>query len=369
MMSETGTQEIVVPQPDYKAIIRELLDEQRKHYEDLLKTLKQREPPVSVPAGENIDAVYERFAAWLTGVKNDAKARESASEAVSGVPATFDYSRDLIHLPSSIRVGLRKYSNFVTVSRGANQARWFTVDMPTFNALTSKTAPTAVTHTITTVTATLSERGASQIIGYEEIEQSVIDLVKMIDTSFLEAAVRDEDKLILAELDTNTNVHYAGGNTAENTLTASDKLTLAELITAKRKLIENAKYVPDVGDVVLVCSPKQYFDLLSDTGILKALEYGSDEPVKTGVVTKVLGIGEILVTDNVSTGSGSGTPPVTTYRAHLFIPRRAFGLAVGRDLLVEAFREPPKRAITITASYTAGAKLIDAKSAIKIVTT
>lgn len=367
-MSETEKQEIIIQQPDYKTLLKELLDEQRKYYEDLVKTLKPREAVPAPPVTDSMDAVYERFAKWLTGVKNDAVARESAAEAVSGIPATFDYSRDIVHLPSSIKVGLRRYANLVTLPRGANQAKWFLIDMPQFGALTSKTAPTAVTHTITTVTASVSERGASQIIGYEEIEQSVVDLVRTIDASFVEAAVRDEDKLILAELNTNTYVHYAGGKTAENSLTASDKLTLAELITAKRKLIDNAKYVPDVGDIVLVCSPKQYFDLLSDTGILKALEYGSDEPVKTGVITKVLGVGEILVTDNVPTGSGSGTPPITTYHAQLIIPRRSFGLAIGRELLVEAFREPPKRAITITASYVAGAKLLDAKSALQVVT-
>jgi hypothetical protein len=41
---------------------------------------------------------------------------------------------------------------------------------------------------------------------------------------------------------------------------------------------------------------------------------------------------------------------------------------VSRDFTVEAFREPPKRTITLTATYVAGAKLIEPKYALQVVT-
>jgi hypothetical protein len=214
------------------------------------------------------------------------------------------------------------------------------------------------------VTATLVERGARQVVGYEELEKSVVDLVAVIEKTFDLAAETDVDKMILDELDTNTNVYYAGGKDSESELTATDKLTVAELLAAKRKLIENAKRIPKPGELVFVCSIKQYHDLLADQNVIKAAEFGSDQAVRRGEVSQVLGI-NIIPTDLVSTGRGVGD--TVTYRAHLFFPG-AYGFAVARDLTIEAFREPPKRAISFTASYRAGAKLIEPNYAIKVIT-
>ncbi|MEM4286941.1 MAG: phage capsid protein [Candidatus Caldarchaeum sp.] len=351
-MSEENTINI----PIDLSSLAELLKQENEKTRELLKTLMLKPEPVKVGAIESVDEKITRFAEWMRGAK----------EAVSGVPSTFDFSRDVVHLPSGVAVGLREYANLQVLPRGASQAKWFKVDMPAFGALSSKTAPTTVTHTITTVTASVAERGAAQVIGYEEIEQSVVDLARMISDSFTEAAVIDEDKQILTELDTNPNVYYANDRTSENGILSTDILTLADIVKAKRKLIENLKIVPPPGSLVLVLSPKQYADLLRDANIMKAAEFGDGSPVQTGVIPSVVGI-KLVVSDQVSTGTGGGTPPATTYRAHLFLPKQAFGLAIGRDLLIEAFREPPKRAITITASYLVGAKLINEKAALKVV--
>jgi hypothetical protein len=214
------------------------------------------------------------------------------------------------------------------------------------------------------VTASLIERGARQVVGYEDLEKSVVDLVAAIEKTFDLAAETDVDKMILDELDTNTNVYYAGGKGDESELTATDKLTVAELLAAKRKLIENAKRIPKPGELVFVCSVKQYHDLLADPNVMKAADFGSDQAVRRGEVSQVLGI-NVIPTDLVSTGTGAGD--TTTYRAHLFFPG-AYGFAVARDLTIEAFREPPKRAISFTASYRAGVKLIEPNYAIKVIT-
>ena len=350
-MSENNSEQVI--KLDVSELQKALAEIYEKQFAELKELLKPRPEPVHATT-ESVDEARSQFEKWLRG----------ATEAVSGVPSTFSYRRDLITIPSKIAVGLREYADVVTIERGSKEAKWYKIDVPAFTALTSKTVPSEVSHTITTVTAPVAERGAYQVVGYEEIEQSVVDLVAGIERTFTAAAVADLDKVILNELDTNTNEYLAGGKTSEADLTSSDKLTLAELLAAKRTLIENSKRVPRPGELVLVCGTKQYHDLLSDTNVIKAADFGGGEPVRRGELPQVLGI-NIIQTDQVSTGSGSGG--ITTYRAHLFYPR-AFGLAVSRELTIEAFREPPKRAISLTASYVAGAKLIEPKYSLKVIT-
>jgi len=325
-----------------------------EHMAELKELLKPKQEPVKTTVSESANEKAKEFEAWLRGTK----------EAVSVPSGPFTYQKDLLVVSPKIGIGLRDYADVVTISRGSNEARWYKIDVPAFSALTSKTAPTEVTQTITTVSATVSERGALQVIGYDEIERSPVDLVRGIEETLTLAAVIDMDKIILNELDTNTNTHFANGRSGESAITSTDTLKLSELVVAKRKLIEQSKRVPRPGELVLVCSTKQYHDLMQDSGVLKAADFGGGEPVRAGVLPQVLGI-NIIQTDNVSTGTGSGG--ATTYRAHLFFPK-AFGLAISRDLMIEAFREPPKRAISLTASYVAGAKLIEPNYALKVIT-
>jgi N4-gp56 family major capsid protein len=282
------------------------------------------------------------------------------------VPSTFSYSRDLIIVrDQGITAGLRQFANVVKLSRGENRAQFYKINVPSFGALTPGVAPTEASQTITTVEATVTERGAMQVVRYDQIEQGVVDVVNGVEEALQIAAEIDLDKLILAELDSNTNRHFANNKSGENALTATDTLRVSELVAAKRKLIEQSGRFPRPGELVLVCHPKQYHDLLSDSTILNALAFGSPEPVQRGLLPQVLGV-TIIPTDLVTNANNSGG--VRFYRAHLFYPK-AFGLAVSRDFTVEAFREPPKRIISLTATYVAGAKLIEPKYAIQVITT
>jgi N4-gp56 family major capsid protein len=356
------------PNPETEYVVKIDASEFQKALKEFADELKAALAPKSEEKAEVVTATApntsarDAFIDWLlksVGVEG------KAAEAVAGAPSTFAYSRDLVIVrDQGITAGLRQFAQVVNLPRGASKAQFYKINVPAFGALTPGVAPTEATQTITTVEATVSERGAMQVVRYDQIEQSVVDVVNGIEETLQIAAEIDLDKLILAELDTNTNKHFAGNKSGENNLTASDTLKLSELIAAKRKLIDLSKRFPRPGELVLVCHPKQYYDLLSDAGILKALEFGSAEPVQKGILPQVLGI-NVIPTDLVTSASNSGG--VTYYRAHLFFPK-AFGLAVSRDFTVEAFREPPKRTISLTATYVAGAKLIEPKYALQIVT-
>ena len=355
--------------PENEYVVKIDASEFQKALKEFADELKATLAPKTEPKTEVVTATApsvsarEQFIDWLLkSVKVDAG---KATEAVAGVPSTFAYSRDLVIVrDQGITAGLRQFAQVVKLSRGENRAQFFKINVPTFAALTPGVAPAEASQTITTVEAAVSERGAMQVVRYDQIEQSVVDVVNGVEETLQIAAEIDLDKLILAELDTNTNKHFANNKNSENNLTAADTLKLSELVAAKRKLIEQSGRFPRPGELVLVCHPKQYHDLLTDTGILKALEFGSAEPVQKGILPQVLGI-NVIPTDLVT--SATNSDDMRYYRAHLFYPK-AFGLAVSRDLMVEAFREPPKRTITLTATYVAGAKLIESKYALQVIT-
>jgi N4-gp56 family major capsid protein len=356
------------PNPETEYVVKidaSELQKALKEFADELKTAlapkTETKPEVVTATAPNANT-REAFIDWLL---KSVRAEGKATEAVAGVPSTFAYSRDLIIVrDQGITAGLRQYAQVVNLRRGESKAQFYKINVPSFAALTPGTAPTEASQTITTVEATVSERGAMQVVRYDQIEQGAIDVVNGIEETLQIAAEIDLDKLILAELDTNTNKHIANNRSGENNLTATDTLKVSELVAAKRKLIEQSARFPRPGELVLVCHPKQYHDLLSDSAILKAFEFGSGEPVQKGILPQVLGI-TVIPTDLVTNTTNSGG--VRYYRAHLFYPK-AFGLAVSRDLTVEAFREPPKRTISLTATYVAGAKLIEPKYSLQVVT-
>jgi len=336
-----------------------------KEFADELKSAMapktETKPEVVTATAPNAGA-REAFIDWL---RKSVMVEGKATEAVAGVPSTFSYSRDLIIVrDQGITAGLRQFANVVKLSRGENRAQFYKINVPAFAALTPGVAPTEASQTITTVEATVTERGAMQVVRYDQIEQGVVDVVNGVEEALQIAAEIDLDKLILAELDTNTNRHFANNRSGENALTATDTLKVSELVAAKRKLIEQSGRFPRPGELVLVCHPKQYHDLLSDSAILNSLAFGSSDPVQKGLLPQVLGV-TIIPTDLVTSATNASS--VRFYRAHLFYPK-AFGLAVSRDFTVEAFREPPKRTISLTATYVAGAKLIEPKYAIQVIT-
>jgi len=301
-------------------------------------------------ANEDVDEELKDLTEWLL---------QAAEEGGTNM---YQCTRDL----TGIEAELRKYVQEAKVESDAKEARVFKVNVPSIIDLSSKTKPSEPWQTIMTVSIPVTKRGAYLLVRYYEIKRSGVDIVRVvkgIEQSFVRAATFDIEKIILNALDTNMNVHYAGGKTAEADITASDVLKLNELITARRKLIEQSKRYPLPGELVLVCHPKQYYDLLSDAGLLKAVEFRGPESVRKGIIPQILGV-NVVITYQVSTGTGS--TGVTTCSAHLFYTG-AVGLAISRDLKISASKDP-RGVILLNASYVAGAKLIEPTWAVKVVT-
>ncbi|MCX8192029.1 MAG: phage capsid protein, partial [Nitrososphaerales archaeon] len=123
----------------------------------------------------------------------------------------------------------------------------------------------------------------------------------------------------------------------------------------------------DGEDLVAVIHPKQYQDLLQDETIKTAMQFGALSNLEEGVVAKLYGI-DIVVSTKVPTGFGSGTPPVTTYRAFVFKKEEAVGLGISRNLTIETERRTDERKLYITATHRIAAAVKAPKAVVKIIT-
>lgn len=277
---------------------------------------------------------------------------------------------DMITLPAGLAAGLRKFAEVVEIPQGADRVHFTRVTTPTFAALTEGSAPSDVSQTIDRVTATPVERGAKQTITYGVIESSTPDIIEAVERSLQTAAILDEDGVILSALDAASGIAatiYGGNKTSENQITASDTIKASDIAKAFTKIMEQG-FAVIPGDLVCVLSPKQYHDLLQDTAVQNAFQYGSlGGGLEEGVVGRLYGV-DIAVSTKVPTGSGSGSPPVTTYHAFVFKKREAVGLGIGRSLLIETERRVDERKVLLMASHRIAAAVKVPNAVVKIIT-
>jgi hypothetical protein len=97
-------------------------------------------------------------------------------------------------------------------------------------------------------------------------------------------------------------VSGGGANQYPNTYASSGSLNVAKVIAIGEEA--DNLFWPE-NDRTLIVPPSQYASLLSDPNLLKYLEYGSDEPIKKGVIPKVVGfdiIKSTILPSNVQFG-------------------------------------------------------------------
>ncbi|MEM4497323.1 MAG: phage capsid protein [Nitrososphaerota archaeon] len=290
-------------------------------------------------------------------------------EAVTGVPTGYlKWSVDVYPVPAALPVDLTKFADVKTIKKGQGSAKFYKIASLTFTSVTEGTEQSESSQAISVVEITPAKYGAVQVLTDSQMDRAEVDIIAAVENTMKNAAFAKFNELILTALDDPTqitNVVYGGGKTSEDALTASDVLTLSVVAAAKRKILES-KIACDVGDLVLVISPKQYYDLLQDANVMKAV---TQEPAAffKDALEMILGC-RIVVSDQVRTGTGSGTPPITTYHAVMFKAKEAVGLAVEKDLEIEPVREGAKRQTKFVGTISAGAKVLVPEAACRIIT-
>lgn len=307
-------------------------------------------------------------------LKKDGIATDAVTTAGLGAALGKMWLEDITVIPAGLAAGIRNTCEVVIIERGAEEAVFTLIDSPDPVDGTEATDATDVTHTISTVTAKPTEKLIPQTVSDQAIRKTPTNLAESLAMAYRERELLDEDEVVLTELNGLTVANLAGsffgGNaTAENQIDSGDTFSSDLLAKAKRAIGRmgwRRAYVP--GALKCVMSPEQHEQLITDTSISRFVETTQEgRQLREGLVERVHGV-DILVSSAIPTGTGAGTPPVTTHRAFVYLEQTAVGLAFTKDLAIETVRDIRKRATNIVASWERAAKAKTTTAIARIVT-
>lgn len=137
------------------------------------------------------------------------------------------------------------------------------------------------------------------------------NLAHKVET-FADAGARSIDAVVREELATCTNVLYAGGKTARDTLTAADKLTSVELRKAV-KMLKKANAQRFNGYYIAIVGPDVIYDLQDDEAFVKVSQYQDRENIYTGEVGRLFGVRLVETSEaKIFEGAGEGGADVAS---------------------------------------------------------
>lgn len=256
---------------------------------------------------------------------------------------------------------IRQFCQVVALN-GQDRANFYKMGGVSFGAVTEGTEPTNEAQTVTKVTATPAIRGGVQRIGYSQLED-IPALTNAINQSFALEAISDEENLLHAEFDSVTPTNWVNGNSGA-TITDDDvagmTMTGTGLVHAKKKISEQGY---DVSDLVFLCDPKAYAELLTDSNISTFTQQGNAGITQKGQLEELYGI-SIVVSNNIVNQNNSTND---TLRNILF-KKGAFGIASGRDLSMESQRDNAVQQVIISGTQRLAVKCIDEKQVCRVST-
>lgn len=169
---------------------------------------------------------------------------------------------------------------------------------PALTPLTEGVTPSGNAISITSVQATIQQYGdfveISDRLDTEGIDPVVTEMTEVLGEqagNTVDLAVRD---VVVA----GTNVLYAGGRAAQQSLTSSDKISAAEIKKAVLALKKaNAKPLED-GYYIGIIDPSIAYDLQGDSLWQDCSKYNGAENIEKGEVGRLAGV-RFVVTTNV----------------------------------------------------------------------
>jgi len=151
--------------------------------------------------------------------------------------------------------------------------------------------------------------------------------------------------------------HYVIAGT-DATVDSGDILTLNDIAELKAKLEED-----DCHPTHLFIHPYQEYQLIQDSAVRSAMEYGSNTAVRTGHVPTLLGL-EIIVTSNVKSYSSSAADFNTDgYEGLMIDVNRAYGIYENEDIHFGVDITEKTTLYEISMSYKQDIQLLDSNAA------
>ena len=287
---------------------------------------------------------------------------KSEAVTVSSGDAPQQFSKQILVTPDGkTATPIRQFCQVVTLS-GADRANFYKLGGVSFGAVTEGTEPTNESQSVTKVTAIPAIRGGVQRIGYSQLED-IPALTNAINQSFALEAIFDEEKLLHTEFDSVTPTNWVNGNDG-STITDDDvagmTLTGKGLVYAKKKIAEQGY---DTNDLVFLCDPKAYAELLTDSNISTFTQQGNAGITQKGQLEELYGI-SIVVSNNIVNQNNASND---TFR-NILMKKGSFGIASSRDLSMESQRDNAVQQIVISGTQRLAVKVIDEKQVCRVST-
>lgn len=200
-----------------------------------------------------------------------------------------------------------------------------------FNSLAATTTPLVEgvtpdgnTLNISTVTAKVDQYGDYITIS-DKIRTAGIDPVVTEATDVLgEQAGLSIDTIVRDIVVAGTNVQYAGGVANRAAVAATNKLSAAEVLKARRTLKKNNVKPMDGKYYVGIIGPETEFDLLNDPLFVEVSKYSAATQIFDGEIGRIYGV-RFVTTSNTKKFAGAGASSIDVH-ATMIIGKDAYGV-------------------------------------------
>lgn len=298
-------------------------------------------------------------------------AGEAALGTVTG-PVGTDFMRimseQVLVLPNSkVVTPIRQFCETKILPAGTREAFFFDFGDVTFNDIVEAesdiaTATPASAVQIRSAGTETNPRGARITIGYQQTEESPIDIIASANRAFALESINDESNQVMKAYDTDSgsagddsNRKAIGGGTktarwVDGNSGAQITSDASGLGVMKYQGLLNAKgVIQDFGlddsNLITYTSGKAIRDLTLDADLDSYIGFSKPAIITEATVERIAGTNLVR-----SSAVRAATQGGTAVRSCMFIPNVAFGLVSGRDLTMEAQRRNELQAIHITGT-------------------
>ena len=342
----------------------------------------------------NKEKIYENY--QKRGIKsfdsndNEVITRVKGSEAdISSVtgPASADFMRimseQVLVLPNGkVVTPIRQFCETKILPVGTKEAFFFDFGDVTFSDITEAddviaTATPASSPIIRSAGTETNPRGTRITIGYQQTEESPIDIIASANRAFALESINDESKQVMNAFNTdsgssgNASTRKAIGGGAKTgrwvdgnsgSQITSDASGLGAL---KYQGLLNAKGVIqdeglDDSNLITYTSGKGIRDLTLDADLDSYIGFSKPAIITEATVERIAGTNLVRSSAIASSTQASG------YRSVMFIPNVAFGLVSGRDLTMEAQRRNELQSIFLTGTQKIAGVVKNVEGAVRI---
>jgi hypothetical protein len=295
---------------------------------------------------------------------------EADLTAVSGPPSA-DFMRimseQVLVLPSGkVVTPIRQFCETKILPAGTREAFFFDFGAVTFSDITEAesdlaTATPASTPIIRSAGTETNPRGTRITIGYQQTEESPIDIIASANRAFALESINDESKQVLNAFNDDTagsgtsttrkavgagvkTNRWVNGNTGAqitDDTTGNGVLKYQGLLNAKGVIQDEGL---DDSNLITYTTGKAIRDLTLDADLDSYIGFSRPAIITEATVERIAGT-NLVRSSAVPAGSES-----LSSRSVMFIPNVAFGLVSGRDLTMEAQRRNEIQAIHVTGT-------------------